>query len=51
MISTQDFLRRFGSPLVISLTDIKGVNSFEGWHKHHNTAVLSKINKDETTPY
>ena len=51
MISTQDFLRWFGNPLVLSLTDIKGVNSFKAFHLHHNTDVLWKINADETTPY
>jgi len=51
MISTQDFLRWFGNPLVLSLTDIKGVNSFKSFHLHHSTDVLAKINADETTPY
>lgn len=49
--TTQDFLRSFGTPLVLSLTDIKGVNSFKGRHLHHNTAVLSKVNEDPDTPY
>ena len=51
MITAQEFLRYFGSPLVLALPDIKGVNSFKDFYLHHNTAVLSAVNADPTTPY
>lgn len=49
MITTQDFLRHFGSPLVLLLPDVEGVNSFSGWTKHNTSNVLADINK--TDPY
>jgi len=52
MISIQDFLRYFGSPLVLSLPDIKWVNTFN-FGMHHSTDVLWEINQNAKgeTPY